>query len=93
MDKYLNTTIINARSTLRRNNKDVFQVIRDTFQEDDINAFKPFKRSNIKNDKDLIIAYHEKRVMDSVESYIVMLKDVFKESKIKKEVIKDDFYD
>ena len=92
MDKYLNTTIINARSTLRRNNKDVFSIIRDTFQEESISSFKTFKRKHIKNDKDLLIAYHEKRIMDSIEEYISMLKDVFKDSEIRKLVV-DEFYD
>jgi len=94
MDKYLKSTIVNGRSNLRKNSKDVFCMIRDTFQEEEINAFKTFKRANIKNNKDLIIAYHEKKILDSQEEYIAMLCDMFKDTKIKRvEISVDDFYD
>lgn len=93
MNKYLMTMIINCRSSLRRNNRDVFSIIRDTFQDEDVNSYKSFKRANIKNDNDLIIAYHEKRVADASEDYILAVKELFKDSEIKKPVVTaDDFY-
>ena len=90
MNRYLKKIIINANSSMSKAFSHAFSLVRDAFQDENVSAFKSFHRDNIKSQNDLMIAYHEKQIVDAQKSYIDFLNTKFKDVVINSRISNND---